>query len=67
MKISKKKLEYEMAKNFYTIDALSKKSGVSKITISRIRSGKIKNPQSCTLGKLATALGVDVTEIIEEE
>ena len=39
-------------------------AGVPKGTLCRVMGGKNSNP--ATIGKLAKALGVDVTEIIEQ-
>lgn len=41
-------------------DELSRISGVSRVTISRIESGKLENIHSSTAIALARALGVDV-------
>ena len=38
-------------------------AGIPKVTLSRIMNGGEARPE--TIGKIARALGVDVTEIIE--
>ena len=47
-------------------DQLSKLSGVGRVTIARIETGKI-SPNLQTLEKLAAALGVCVCELIAEK
>ena len=47
-------------------DQLSKLSGVGRVTIARIETGKI-SPNLQTLEKLAAALGVCVCELIMEK
>lgn len=64
MKIDKMKLDLAMANKAYSAKELSKKSGVSQVTIVRITKGT-QNARPETVGKIALALGVDVTEIIE--
>lgn len=64
MRIDRVKLVAELARQDMTQKRLSELSGVSRATINYIRSGK-----SCSdeVGqKITKALGVDVTEIIEE-
>ena len=63
MRIDRVKLIAELTRRDMTQKRLSELSGVSRATINYIRCGK-----SCTdaVGyKIAEALGVDVTEIIE--
>ena len=64
MRVSKEKLERYMARSMLTYQTLSEKSGVSVVTISRLKKGAQK-PKPVTLGKIAKAIGCDVTEIIE--
>ena len=64
MRIDRVKLATELAKQDMTQKKLAELAGISRATVSYIRSGK-----SCAdqIGyKIAKALGVDVTEIIEE-
>ena len=56
-----------MARGEFTVNSLAEKSRVGRVTLSGIKNGKITSVQPDTLGKIASALGVDVTEIIEEE
>lgn len=48
----------------FSQDRLSKASGVSRVTISRIEAGKV-SPNIRTLEMIATALKVPVTDIVE--
>ena len=64
MRIDRVKLITELAKRDMTQKRLAELSGVSRATINYIKSGK-----SCTdeVGnKIASALSIDVTEIIEK-
>ena len=64
MKVSKDKIDIERANRCMTITELAKAYGVS-----RARLNMILNQREVTVvcaGRLAKALGVDVTEIIEQ-
>lgn len=64
MRINRIKLVTELARRDMTQSKLAELAGVSRVTVNYIKSGK-----SCTdeVGhKIAKALGVDVTEIIEQ-
>lgn len=50
-----------------TQEDLSRKSGVSRATVSGLENGKIKVTTTETLLKLAVALGVEVSELIFTE
>lgn len=58
------KLAVLRARSGLTLRALGEKAGVSQTTISRLETGKIKS-SLITLGKLAKALEVDVTELAD--
>ncbi len=63
MRLSRKKLACAMIDADLNAKQLAEKAGVSRVTACSIKNGK-----SCsydTAVKLAEALGVDVTEIIE--
>lgn len=65
MRVDRIKLITLMAKKDISILKLSELSGVSRVTVNAVKSGK-----SCALTtaqKLADGLGVDVTEIMETE
>jgi transcriptional regulator with XRE-family HTH domain len=53
-----------MARKCIDTDGLAKKSGVSKYTLYAFRNSQ-RNPSTKTVGKIAKALDVDVTDIIE--
>lgn len=62
MRIDRKKLELAKARACMgTKDLIA--TGIPKGTLCRIVSGEDARPE--TIGKIAKALGVDVTEIIE--
>ena len=64
MRIDRVKLIAEMARQNVTSFRLAEKSGVSRVTVSALRCGKTCTSE--TASKIARALGVDVTEIMEE-
>ncbi len=47
-----------------TQEALAKKAGLSRVYVARLETGK-QDPTLTTLTKLAKALGVPVTELLE--
>lgn len=63
MKADKKKLELAMARACMSINELQAKADMPRPTINNVLYGKSIRPN--TVGKIAKALGVDVTEIIE--
>lgn len=65
MEVSKKKLDFAMARAKINMVALAKKAKVSHATVSRVRQGKSCRPE--ILGKIAEALGVDVSELLADE
>lgn len=65
MKISKSKLNIALARKQWNQRDLRDNAIVSAQTILNLNKGKSVMP--ATVGKIATALGVDVTEIIEDE
>lgn len=64
MKISIRKIEAIMARNGLTKGVLSERSGISRQNISIITLRGTCEPK--TAGRIAQALGVDVTEIMDE-
>ena len=64
MKISIRKIEAIMARNGFTKSVLSERSGISRQNISTITLRGTCEPK--TAGRIAQALGVDVTEIMDE-
>lgn len=65
MKINKQKLDLALARKCWNQRDLRKSGSVSAQTILNLNKGK--NILPATAGKIAAALGVDVTEIIEDE
>ena len=65
MKISKNKLNVALARKQWNQRDLRDNAVVSSQTILNINKGKEIMP--ATVGKIAAALGVDVTEVIEDE
>ena len=66
MKVNIQKLQIAMANACMNKTELADSVGISKITVSTYLSGK-RNPSLKTVGKIAKALNVPVTEIIETE
>ena len=64
MKISKNKLNIALARKCWNQRDLRDNAVVSSQTVLNINNGKSVMP--ATVGKIAAALGVDVTELIEE-
>ncbi len=65
MKLSKKKIDLARATRCMTVPELAKAYGVSRIRMYDILSQSNATPVCA--GRLARALGVDVTEIIDTE
>ena len=65
MKISKAKLNVALARKQWNQRDLRDNAVVSAQTILNLNKGKTVMP--ATVGKIAAALGVDVTEIIKDE
>lgn len=65
MKVNRQKLEIAMARACMDTRELCEKSGLPRGSLNNLISGKGVRPG--TFGRVAKALGIDVTEIIEEE
>ena len=65
MKISKRKIETIMARKGFTKSVLSERSGISRQNISTITLRGTCEPK--TAGTIAHGLGVDISEITEDE
>lgn len=65
MTIDRVKLITEMAKQRLQVNQLAERSGVSRMTVTAVRSGKSCSAE--TAEKLARGLGVKVSEIMETE
>lgn len=65
MKTNRKKLEIAMARACMNTEDLQKTAEMPRPSLNNVISGKSARP--ATIGRIARALGVDVTEIIEDE
>ena len=65
MKTNKKKLELAMARACMNTEDLQKAAEMPRPSLNNVISGKSARP--ATIVRIARALGVDVTEIIDEE
>ena len=65
MKLNIKKIRLLQAKKCFTINDIVFKTGLSKATISRALNEKV-NTTPKTIGLIAKALEIDVSEIIEK-
>ena len=63
MKVNVEKMNLLLAKKGMLLKNLCEKSGVSEITLRKIRQGK-STPKPVTVGKIAKALNVNVEDII---
>lgn len=64
-KLNLKALNLAMIKRGYSVNQLSKESGVGKATISRLTREKVVSRPN-TIYKIAKALEIDVEEILVE-
>ena len=64
MKVDKRKLDIAMARAQLSQKDLAKKAGMPISTLYTVTQRKSLRP--ATIGRVAAALGVDVTEIIED-
>ena len=65
MKADRKKLEIAMANACMNTEDVQKATELPRPTLNNVISGR--NVRPGTIGRVAKALGVDVTEILEEE
>lgn len=65
MKADRKKLELAMARACMSTTDLVKTSAMPRPTVNNVIVGKGVSP--ATLGRIARALGVDVTDILDDE
>lgn len=63
MKISREKINIELARKKMTVAALAESYGVSRARMNVILNSQLVTPVCA--GRVASALGVDVTEIME--
>lgn len=65
MKIDNEKLDLIMAENCLTAEEFAKLTGVSSVTVSRIKKGTQKTRPK-TIGKIVKALNLKVNELIKD-
>ena len=65
MRLDPMKLEIIMAKKCFSMKELKKCSGVGGPTIPLMLRGR-RNCRPATIGRIAAALGVDVTELLQD-
>lgn len=65
MKADKKKLELAMARACMSTSGLKEATKMPRPTLNSVISGR--NTRPGTIGRIAAALGVDVTEILADE
>lgn len=65
MKLNRNRINLLMARNCFTVTKLAEKYGVSRMRMNTILNQHEVTPVCA--GRIALALGCDVTEIIEEE
>lgn len=65
MKADRRKLEIAMAQACMNTEDLQKKARIPRPTLNGVISGR--NVRPGTIGKVARALGIDVTAILEGE
>ncbi len=65
MNLDLNKLKLVQARACLSTNDLSKTTGLSKVTISRVLNGKVKATPK-TIGLIAKALNIDVAEIISD-
>lgn len=65
MRADKRKLEIAMARACMTAAQLTEEAGIPRPTINRVLGGH--GSRAGTIGKIARALHVDVTEILAEQ
>jgi putative transcriptional regulator len=62
MKLNVRRFDVLLAEKCLSIAGICDKSEISKATLAKLRNGHTARP--CTIGKLAKALDVEVTELI---
>ena len=65
IKLDGRKINIELARNEMSVSQLSAETGINRASITAIRKGGQCKTQ--TAGKIARALGVDITEILADE
>jgi DNA-binding Xre family transcriptional regulator len=65
LNIDIEKLDIFAAQACMSFDGLAAKSGISTVTLSRLRRGK-QEPRPHTVGKIAKALNVNVEDLLKQ-
>lgn len=63
--ISTEKLEFQLQRNALSMYEVSKMTGISKVSLSKIRTGATKNPRPSTIRRLAEALNCQPLDLME--
>lgn len=63
MRIDRIKFATELAKADISVNSLAQRSGLSRVTVSSVKCGKTCSQKTAV--KIASALGVDVTALID--
>ena len=66
MQLNIEKLSLAQARAGLSAKDIQREASISNVTLSRIRNGR-QTPRPQTIGRLAKALGVDPSEIIESD
>ncbi len=67
MKVDIEKLKIAQANSCLSNIELCRNAEIGALTLIEIKNGKRKSPTLKTLGKIAKALNVDVTDLLEKE
>lgn len=67
MKVDTEKLKIAQANRCMTNHDLCRVAKVGHVTLIEIKNGSRKNPNLKTIGKLAKALNIDVTDLLQAE
>ena len=65
MKVNVERLKIAQAQKCLSNIELCRKAEIGALTLLEIKNGKRKSPTLKTVGKIAKALNVDVTELLE--
>jgi len=66
VKISIEKLNIELARRQLSVTEFCMQTKIPQVTVDQIRRG-VRQARPKTIGRIAAGLGVDVTEIIEQD
>lgn len=66
MKLNKYATKYQIAKNKKSVAVICQQTGLSRSAVSKAING-LTSPHFATLGLIAEAIGVELSEILAEE